>query len=45
MHRIYVSGRMAELQNEICKEAIQTGVVNTRKREQLLKYKEHLRNL
>ena len=44
-HRIYVSKRMAELQNEICKEAIATGVVNLQKREKLLKYKEHLKHL
>jgi len=42
-HRIYVSKRMAELQNEICKEAISTGVVNKEKRAKLFKYKDHLR--
>ena len=33
---------MAELQMEICKEAIENGVVNERKRSQLFKYREHL---
>ena len=36
---------MAELQNEIFTDAIATGVVDLKKRKQLLKYKEHLRNL
>mgnify|MGYP003147434004 CR=1 FL=1 len=44
-HRRYVSQRMAELQNEIFQEAMDTGLVNLEKRKQLLKYKEHLRNL
>ncbi len=44
-HRKYVSQRMAQLQNELCQEAIDTGIVNLEKRKQLLKYKEHLRNL
>ena len=44
-HKRYVSQRMAELQNEIFQEAIDTGLVNMEKRKQLLKYKEHLRNL
>jgi hypothetical protein len=44
-HRRYVAQRMAELQNEIFQEAIDTGLVNMEKRKQLLKYKEHLRNL
>lgn len=44
-HRRYVSHRMQELQNEIFQEAIDTGLVNMEKRKQLLKYKEHLRNL
>jgi hypothetical protein len=34
---------MAELQMEICKEAIESGVVNKRKRKQLFKYREHLK--
>ncbi len=37
--------RMAQLQNELCQEAIDTGIVNLEKRQQLLKYKEHLRNV
>jgi hypothetical protein len=36
---------MAQLQNELCQEAIDTGLVNLEKRKQLLKYKEHLKNL
>ena len=36
---------MAQLQNELCQEAINTGLVNLEKRKQLLKYKEHLKNL
>jgi len=40
-HKRYVSKRMAELQMEICNEAIKTGVVNKTKRQQLFKYKEH----
>ena len=44
-HKRYVSHRMQELQNEIFQEAIDTGLVNMDKRKQLLKYKEHLRNL
>jgi len=44
-HKRYVSQRMAELQNEIFQEAMDTGLVNLEKRKQLLKYKEHLRNL
>jgi hypothetical protein len=44
-HRRYVAQRMAELQNEIFQEAIDTGLVNMEKRKQLLKYKEHLKNL
>lgn len=42
-HRLYVSSRMAELQNEICKEAITQGTINKEKRDKLLKYKDHLR--
>ena len=41
-HKKYVAARMAELQMEICKEAIENGVVNERKRSQLFKYREHL---
>jgi len=44
-HRKYVTHRMAELQNEIFQDAMATGLVNMEKRKQLLKYKEHLRNL
>jgi len=40
-HKRYVSKRMAELQMEICSEAIKTGLVNETKRQQLFKYKEH----
>ena len=40
-HKKYVSQRMANLQNELCQEAIQTGKVNLEKRQQLLKYKSH----
>ena len=40
-HKRYVSKRMAELQMEICNEAIRTGIVNETKRQQLFKYKEH----
>ena len=40
-HRKYVARRMAELQMEICNEAIKTGVVNEVKRQQLFKYKDH----
>ena len=44
-HRRYVSQRMSELQNEIFQDAMSTGLVNLEKRKQLLKYKEHLKNL
>jgi len=44
-HRKYVTKRMAELQNEIFTDAMATGIVNLEKRKQLLKYKEHLKNL
>ena len=44
-HRRYVEHRMAELQTEIFNDAMATGKVNLEKRKQLLKYKEHLRNL
>jgi hypothetical protein len=44
-HKKYVGQRMAQLQNELCQEAIQTGKVNLEKRQQLLKYKHHLKNL
>jgi hypothetical protein len=36
---------MAQLQMELCTEAIDTGKVNLEKREQLLKYKTHLKHL
>ena len=44
-HKRYVGQRMAQLQNKLCQEAIQTGTVNLEKRQQLLKYKHHLQNL
>mgnify|MGYP003128048535 FL=1 len=44
-HRRYVTKRMAELQNEIFQDAMATGKVNLEKRQQLLKYKEHLKHL
>jgi hypothetical protein len=44
-HKRYVAQRMAELQGEIFQEAMDTGLVNMEKRKQLLKYKEHLKNL
>ncbi len=44
-HKRYVAYRMQELQNEIFQDAIDTGLVNMEKRKQLLKYKEHLKNL
>jgi hypothetical protein len=44
-HKRYVAQRMAQLQNELCQEAIDTGVVNLEKRQQLLKYKEHLKHI
>ena len=44
-HKRYVAHRMQELQNEIFQDAIATGIVNLEKRKQLLKYKEHLKNL
>ena len=37
--------RMASTTNELCQEAIDTGKVNLKKRQQLLKYKEHLKHL
>ena len=36
---------MAQLQNELCQEAIDTGLVNLEKRNQLLKYKEDLKHI
>jgi len=36
---------MAELSNEIFEDAIATGKVNLEKRQQLLKYRTHLKNL
>ena len=44
-HKKYVSQRMAQLQNELCQEAINTCLVNLEKRKQLLKYKEHLKHI
>ena len=44
-HKKYVRQRMAELQSELCQEAINTGLVNLEKRKQLLKYKEHLKHI
>ena len=44
-HKRYVTRRMAELSNELLQEAIETGIVNLKTRQQLLKYKEYLNNL
>jgi len=44
-HKRYVAIRMQELQNEIFKEAMDTGLVNMEKRKQLLKYKNHLKHI
>tara|TARA_R110002073_G_scaffold31630_1_gene96956 strand:+ start:72 stop:242 length:171 start_codon:yes stop_codon:yes gene_type:complete len=44
-HRKYVTHRMAELSNEIFEDAMATGKVNLEKRQQLLKYKHHLKHL
>ena len=44
-HRRYVTNRMAELQSEIFNDAMATGKVNLEKRQQLLKYKQHLKHL
>tara|TARA_R110002096_G_scaffold379849_1_gene573827 strand:- start:317 stop:487 length:171 start_codon:yes stop_codon:yes gene_type:complete len=44
-HRRYVTHRMAELSNEIFEDAMATGKVDLGKRQQLLKYKEHLKHL
>ncbi len=44
-HKKYVTRRMAELSNEILQDAIETGTVNLKARQQLLKYKEYLNNL
>jgi hypothetical protein len=44
-HKKYVTSRMAQLQNELCQEAIDTGIVNLEKRQQLLKYKTHIKYL
>ena len=40
-HKRYVAKRMAELQMEICNEAIKTGYVDDTKRDKLLKYQQH----
>ena len=40
-HKRYVRARMAEIQSELCQEAIDTGIVNLEKRKQLLKYQAH----
>ena len=45
LHRVYVSKRMSELQQEIFRDCMATGKVNLEKRQQLLKYKEHLKHL
>ena len=37
----YVAGRMAELHNQICKDAIEGGFIDDIKREKLFKYKAH----
>ena len=44
-HRRYVTHRMAELSSEIFEDAMATGKVNLEKRNQLLKYKEHLKHI
>tara|TARA_R110000772_G_scaffold36471_1_gene87235 strand:- start:42 stop:227 length:186 start_codon:yes stop_codon:yes gene_type:complete len=44
-HRRYVERRMAELSSEIFEDAMATGKVNLEKRQQLLKYKTHLKHL
>jgi len=44
-HRRYVEHRMAELSSEIFEDAMATGKVNLEKRQQLLKYKTHLKHL
>lgn len=44
-HRRYVTNRMAELSAELLNDAIATGKVDLGKRQQLLKYKEHLKHL
>tara|TARA_R110000772_G_scaffold265693_1_gene387333 strand:+ start:60 stop:230 length:171 start_codon:yes stop_codon:yes gene_type:complete len=44
-HRRYVTHRMAELSTEIFEDAMATGKVDLKKRQQLLKYKEHLKHL
>ena len=44
-HKRYASHRMQELQHEIFTDAMATGIVNLEKRKQLLKYKEHFKNL
>ena len=44
-HKKYVTHRMAELSNEIFEDAIATGKVNLEKRQQLLKYRTHLKHL
>ena len=44
-HRRYVEHSMAELQTEIFNDAMATGKVNLEKRQQLLKYRTHLKHL
>ena len=44
-HKRYVAHRMAELQQELFSDAMATGKVNLEKRQQLLKYKQHLKHL
>jgi len=44
-HRRYVEHRMAELTSEILENALLTGKVNLEKRQQLLKYRTHLKHL
>ena len=41
----YYNSIKAELSNEILQDAITTGTVNLKARQQLLKYKEYLNNL
>ena len=40
-HLNYVSSRMAELHNQICKDAVEGGFIDNVKREKLFKYKSH----
>ena len=44
-HKSYVRHMMAELQNDIAKEAINTGIVDLEKRKLFLKYKNYYEKL